>query len=788
MPNGLALRASMIALGCAAFAPQTAVAQSATEVLRDTILVTGTKKKDAEDVQDVPLAVTAYGDEQLDALKVRDLQSLTTAIPNVSFDDIGTTRGTANFSIRGVGINSSIPSIDPTVGVFKDGVYLGLNAGVVFDVFDLESIEVLRGPQGILFGRNVTGGAVLLNNKRPTFDRFEASFKGAVESGLRSTGENYYAMGAVGGPIAGDVLAARVSVYYNKDNGYHRNYLGGPVPNALATPFYTAALDPVLGPGAGVLVGGLVQGSGIDDFENFGRAETFIIRPSVTFRPTEAFELHVSYEHFESDGDGPAAQNHVAGNGAPNFFFTAPRDSFDFSIDNVGGYDNTADQVTAEATLDVAFGDGVITNIFGWRQYSSETDGDIDATPLFLFHSTTSSEQDQWSNELRYNGTFGSLDVTTGFYYFTQDVAYTERRFILGGLQNFFGGGAQDHDVLGIFGQFDYNVSDALTLILGGRWTREEKSAEISNIRANGNIAATVFGVPGCGVVEGTCPIDFTDSESWSNFTPKVGFQWNAREDLNVYGHWTQGVRSGGYNFRNTSTTTFDPGPFNEETVNAFEVGFKAQPADGRVTLNAAVYYNDINDMQREINLADPTTGVVQIIDNTADATIWGVEMETRISITDNLLFTGSLGHTNGEYDEILADISNNGSQPMVIDEEDFNLEIPRLAPWTWSLGLVHSLPLTDSTIINTRFNYSHRDASFYTDNNLGVLNELDIVDASVTLSMFDGKADLSLYGKNLLHEVNFGGDTQLPASLGGGTFSPLTKGRIVGLELQLAL
>ena len=344
MPNGLALRASMIALGCAAFAPQTAVAQSATEVLRDTILVTGTKKKDAEDVQDVPLAVTAYGDEQLDALKVRDLQSLTTAIPNVSFDDIGTARGTANFSIRGVGINSSIPSIDPTVGVFKDGVYLGLNAGVVFDIFDLESIEVLRGPQGILFGRNVTGGAVLINNKRPTFDRFEASFKGAVESGLRSTGENYYAMGAVGGPIAGDVLAARVSVYYNKDNGYHRNYLGGPVPNALATPFYTAALDPVLGPGAGVLVGGLVQGSGIDDFENFGRAETFIIRPSVTFRPTETFELHVSYERFESDGDGPAAQNHVAGNGAPNFFFTAPRDSFDFSIDNVGGYDNTADQ------------------------------------------------------------------------------------------------------------------------------------------------------------------------------------------------------------------------------------------------------------------------------------------------------------------------------------------------------------------------------------------------------------------------------------------------------------
>ncbi len=787
MRKGLALRASMIALGCAAL-PMTAAAQSATDALTDTILVTGTKKKDPENVQDVPLAVTAYGAEQLDALKVRDLQGLTTAIPNVSFDDIGTARGTANFSIRGVGINSSIPSIDPTVGVFKDGVYLGVNSGVVFDIFDLESIEVLRGPQGILFGRNVTGGAVLLNNKRPTFDGFEASFKGAVESGLRSTSNNYYAMAAVGGPIAEDVLAARVSVYYNKDNGYHRNYLGGPVPNALATPFYTAALDPVLGPGTGALVGALVQGPGTDDFENFGRAETFIIRPSVTFRPTDTLEVFVSYEHFESEGDGPASQNHVAGNGLPNFFFTAPRDSFDFSIDERGFYDNTADQITAEITLDVGFGDGVITNIFGWRDYSSETLGDIDATPLFLFHSPASLRQDQISNEIRYNGRFGDLDVTTGFYYFTQDVAYTERRFILGGLQNFFGGGAQDHDVLGVFGQLDYDVSDTLTLTAGGRWTQEEKSVVIANIRANGNIATTVFGVPGCGVIEGTCPIDFTDSEKWTNFTPKIGFQWDAREELNVYGHWTQGVRSGGYNFRNTSETIFDPGPFDEETVNAFEVGFKAQPADGRVTLNTAFYYNDINNMQREINLADPTTGVVQIIDNTADATIWGIEMETRISLTDNLLFTGSLGHASGEYDEILADISNNGAEPMVIDEEDFALEIPRLAPWTWSLGLVHTLPINDETLINTRFNYSHRDSSPYTDNNLGFLNELDIVDASVTLSMFEGRVDLSLYGKNLLHEVNFGGDTQLPASLGGGTFSPITKGRIVGIELQLGL
>ncbi|MFZ5617351.1 MAG: TonB-dependent receptor plug domain-containing protein, partial [Pseudomonadota bacterium] len=166
MNDRLWAKASIIAL-CVAAAPQAAFAQGAAEALRDEILVTATKQADAENVQDVPLSVTAYGDEQLDALKVRDLQSLSYSAPNVQLDDIGTSRGVANFSIRGLGINSSIPSIDPTVGTFVDGVYLGINAGVVLDIFDLESIEVLRGPQGILFGRNTTGGAVLINTKKP---------------------------------------------------------------------------------------------------------------------------------------------------------------------------------------------------------------------------------------------------------------------------------------------------------------------------------------------------------------------------------------------------------------------------------------------------------------------------------------------------------------------------------------------------------------------------------------------------------------------------------------------
>jgi iron complex outermembrane receptor protein len=786
----LLAKASIIALSAAA---TPAFAQSAVDAFKDEILVTATKKADAENVQDVPLSVTAYGEEQLDALKVRDLFSLTYAAPNVQLDEIGTTPGVANFSVRGLGVNSSIPSIDPTVGVFVDGVYLGINNGVVLDMFDLESIELLRGPQGILFGRNVTGGAVLINTKAAP-DEFEVTFKTAVESGFRGTGNNYYAMGSVGGPVIDGVLNAKVAVYYNNDRGWFERYTGDAGAAALAAAVYGPS--PTLGPAVPLIT----QNPRTQEFVDFGKSETWIVRPSIRFTPTDSFALEVRYEHGEAEGDGPAGQNHTNGLNQTNPFFSAPRDTFDFSIDEPGFFMNTWDQVTAEATLDVGFGDGTITNIFGWRKFSADTRGDIDATPLWLFHSDATILQDQLSNEIRYNGTFfDRVDLTLGFYWFTQDLVYDELRFLFGGAVNFFGGGIQNTDTLAGFGQIDLRLSDRFTLNLGARYTSETKEAEIANLLLNRTA---------CRISEGGCFRDFNDEETWNNFTPKIGFTWAATDDTNVYAHWTQGVRSGGYNLRNTAVgsapnlpnpmppPTFVPnpafnpallpGPFDEEIVDAFEIGVKAQPGDGKATINAAVYLNKIDNFQRELNLTDPQSGVVQVITNTADATIWGIEIDTRVLVTDNLIFTGFLGYADGEYDEILFDIGapNPAGSPGVVDQEDFSLEIPRLSPFSYGAGLLHSLPAGGLGTLNTRFAWSHRDRNFYTDNNLGVLNEVDNIEASLALAMENGLT-FSVYGQNLLNEVNFGGDTQLPASIGGGTFSPLAKGRVVGIELQ---
>ncbi|MCZ8135174.1 MAG: TonB-dependent receptor [Porphyrobacter sp.] len=759
-------------LGTAAFTPFAAAAQDsetpASEERTSTldsineILVTGTKTRDAENVQDIPLAVTAFNAGTLEAFKIRDIQGLSFQAPTVSLDQVGTSRGTANFTVRGLGINSSIPSIDPTVGVFVDGVYLGINGGVVFDLFDLDSVEILRGPQGVLFGRNVTGGAVVINTGNPTEDfrgKFRAAVDGPALDGGRG-GPNYTVSGVVSGPIIEDVLLFKVGAYYNKDEGYFRNLASLTNPNIP---------------------------------ENHGQAETKILRGALEAR-LGGLTLLGKLDYFESDGDGPSAQNRA--------FFD--RNSFDFAIDEPGNYANEIWTGSLTATVDI--GPGTLTNVFGWRKYDATTRGDIDATPVFLFHSSTETAQEQFSNELRYAMSFDSLDLTVGGFWFDQDLAYTENRELRRDLPVnlrppvFYGGGAQNHEVIGVFANAQWEFVDNLSLIAGIRWNQETKDAAVTFITPRAQ----------CSFIQGTCPTGtspyrpgietngFTDRVRFRNVSPKVGLQYEFANSQ-VYGHWSRGFRSGGYNFRITNIPVFNRAfqatgelGFDEEQVDNYEIGGKFQTDDGSFTLNAAAYVTKVGNMQREVNLADPGAGVVQNILNTADATITGFEAEARMRVSDSLAFTANIGIIDAQYDEVLFDISGDG----VINDTDLALSLPRVPPITVGAGLIHDWDLGSSNIL-TRINYQYRDEAAYTDDNLGWLNALSNLEANVTWNTPIEGLSLSVYGRNLLDEVQEGGDTQVP--FGGpnstgvrrtfapnptaGTFSPLMRGRNVGIE-----
>jgi iron complex outermembrane recepter protein len=775
---------SMLALSASAlvFATSAAIAQeqeaapereNAIARVLGTVTVTATKKANVENVQDVPVSVTAYNSDTLDALNVTTLESLSYSSPNVSLDDVGTSKGTANFAIRGLGVNSSIPSIDPAVGVFIDGVYLGINSGVVVDLFDIDSIEVLRGPQGLLFGRNTTGGAVVVNTGNPT-DEFHYKVRASVDGPVDEDrgGANATVQGVISGPLVEGKLNGKFGVSYNTDAGYFKNLYNG---------------------------------------DNHGEAQSTTYRGALEFMPTDTLTFLGKLEYSDSRNDGPTGQNRAY----------YDRYSFDFSINNPGFGESETLFGSLKTDLDVDFGNGVITNIFGYRKYDGLSSGDIDATPFTLFHSEAELAQEQFSDELRYAGTFGKTDLTTGLYYFEQTLDYTEIRNLPTTRPatlpasipwGFYGGGAMEHTVFGAFANVDYSITDKLIVTGGLRYSTEEKSADVIYIRPR---------LP-CSVVDGTCSADgsnaliglltggavvepngFSDSDKWSNWTPKLGVQYFWSDNVQSYALYTKGFRSGGYNFRITDLPVFldfvnQTGSmgFDEEEVDSYEIGFKAGSDDGRIQVNGAVFATEIANMQREINTAG-SSGVVQNIINTADATIYGIEVDGRVAFTDTLLATFNVGMMDAGYDDVFFDLTGDG----IVTQTDLGLDLPRVPEMTFGFGLIKDFDLGPNGAFIARANFQHRDKIAYTDSNYGWVQPADMVDVDLTWETPVSGLSASLYGKNLLDEVQVGNDTQLPFpgpnSTGtnlpyrdapaGGTFSPLKKGRLIGLELTYA-
>ena len=432
----------------------------------------------------------------------------------------------------------------------------------------------------------------------------------------------------------------------------------------------------------------------------------------------------------------------------------------------------------------MALGDGTVTNIFGWRDYTSTVRSDIDGQPVWLFHAPAFNDSEQFSNELRYNGSFEQSNVTVGLFWFTNEVNYHEQRQLLGILTGNVapaltqdGGGNYWVDSYAAFGSVEFYLNDKWTLNAGLRFTSEEKEVEIASLIFNVNSP--------CNVIEGTCPFDFVDKEKWDAWSGKLGFGYSISDDSRMYAHWSRSHRSGGYNLRNTAVDTVNlgPGPFDQETVDNFEIGFKSELA-GRGRLNAALFFNQIDDMQREINLADPIVGIVQVLKNTANAEIWGFEIDGMFALGDNTLLMASVGWINPDYKTVLFDLNSDG----VLDDADKDLDLPRAAQWTYNIGLTHDTDIGESGYLTSRINFAYRDDSFYTDNNLGFILSQNILDAGLDYRTAGGHWVLSIYGRNLLNEVKHGGDSQLPPDLGGfpvgGTFSPLAKGRVVGFEV----
>jgi len=742
------------------------VRKGSASLIMEEVQVVARKRKGAEAAQEVPLAITAYGAEQMDAMYLKDLKDLSFSMPSVQTDEVGTFPGVQNFTIRGQGINSSIPSVDPTVGVFVDGMFLGISYGVVMDVFDLEGLEVLRGPQGLLFGRNVTGGAVVMRTARPDGE-LGVKARVRVSTGL----EKNVAISMEDGLT--DNLAGKLVLYYNDDTGYWENT----TETSMTDPFWAAR-------GITAIPDGARSNRATGD--EAGERTNKFARGTLVWDATEDLELTLITEKGKMDGDGAVWTTREG-------FNDRGLDSDETDQDENGFTDMEWEHAIIEANWNI--GNGVLTNILAYRDLNSQSRADIDGLSAPLFNVPGFTNQDQISNELRYafSSDDGTWDVTTGLYYFQQDIEYREQRW--GGIGLLLGtplpvvntvnlGGDMDHETWGVFASADYTVTDRVTLTAGLRYTKEEKDAKIVNADP------LAGGTPCVDITYASCTFDALD-DSWENLTPKLGVNWQLTDEVMLYGLYTKGFRSGGVNFRNALPSVINPGPTDEEEQDAFELGFKSDLANGRLRLNGALYHVEISDMQRELNvgsgeIVDEDTGfdlvagtgvlVWQATVNAGDVDITGAELEFVALVQDNFAINGSLGYVDSEYQDISDEIRAAEAQ---IGSSLIGADLPRLAPWTASIGFTYDLDLGDNGALTFRGGYSFRDEAAYNDSNTQVFESKRMANASIQWTSADAHWTASIFGKNLNDEVQWGSLNALIETSGAAT-----KGRVYGAEL----
>ena len=726
---------------------------SKSSALIEEVITTARKKE--ENQQLVPISITTVSSEQIEVLKIRNLTEIA-SIPNVSLDEVGTANHVPNFQIRGLGDNSSIASVESPVAMINDGVYVG--RGLVTDGFDIETIEVLRGPQGTVMGKNSIGGAVLVSTKNPG-DEWESKLRLAYDGFGSPGGMSAYTQFAAGGPIT-DNLKIRGVVHINDNDGWHKNMFDG---------------------------------------SNHGAIESTMFRGTVVYDPSETLNINFKFTHQETDGDGPSSQCFQLFAGGPSCIapsFNRDRNSFDLNIDEAGYLEDTSESMVLKIEKDIEFGDGLITYIYGDSSYEMDSIGDIDGTPAFIFHAPQRAVDDQSSHEIRYDGSFDKFNLLMGYMSHERNLTFHEMRLLpstLGGTE-WNGGGDLLHESSAFFATVEIPLSEQLTLDLGIRKTEEDKEVSIASLSAGATVLATggasnIYFLgsrnpssiqspaqASCQIFSGGCLRDFIDNDSWSSTSPRVGLTYQADEDTTYYAYRAIGYRSGGYNMRNTAilalTPQKGPGPYDQEEATTTEFGIKKSLGRGKI--NFSYFSTELTDMQRVLNEAG-AAGPVQYIKNTGDASMSGMELDLVYMLKNEIVVNLNVGTLNAKYDSVTYDITGDGA----IDFNEYNLALPRAADLTYSAGLSRDFNV-GTWSANGRISYSYRDEVAYDDANIGIIGEQRLLDVGVDFYSPSENMSVGVYGKNLNDYVKHGNIS--PVSW--GSFSPLMTGKVVGVEL----
>lgn len=588
------LTAAPVAAATPALASADAAADPAAGKLTiEEVIVTSRKKE--ENLQKTPIAVTALTTAGLENRTIANITDIANFVPNVQFQAGPAGGSGANFFIRGIGVADWIAALEPGVGSYIDGVYLGRTTGGAFDLLDIERIEVLRGPQGTLFGRNTIGGAVSVITAKPT-DALEGEIQGVAGSR-----EKWGAKGWINLPMVEEKLAARLSFRAETQDGY---------------------------------------GKRLFDDTTAGDKEIWSARAAVRWHASEDVIIDLSGDYWKRDG-GADFTHTLALNQLffPDTSQYVTSDRYATWSGLQGGNDTEIWGIGATAEWRAA-DNLTLKSITAYRKLDQSTGVDFDGTPIAHVDQLAITDQHQFSQEFQISGeNFDSrLNWLLGLYYFEEKID----QFIPLTSVAFFGGGTlhqdnyHDNKNAAVFAHATYALTDQLNMSAGLRYSYEKKQQTFDHYLDVGIIVPILDN-------------EFIE-DSWKKLTPKVGLEYQATDDVLLYVSYSSGFRSGGFNGRPINTASISS--YDPEIANVYEAGVKSQLFDNRVQLNLAAFYNDYKDLQLTLPEMTPS-GPAIIAQNAAKARIYGFEAEGMMRLTESLDINFGAGYLNAKYKEV---------------------------------------------------------------------------------------------------------------------------------------
>jgi iron complex outermembrane receptor protein len=704
-----------------------------------------TARKREEGLQNTPISVSAFTGAGLDYRGVTNIGEISAFTPNLTFQNnpsFGGAGNTASIYIRGIGQKEFLPTVEPGVGLYVDGVYIARSVGAILDLIDIERVEVLRGPQGTLFGRNTIGGAINITTRKP-----QDSFAGRAEVSY-GTDDRINARGSVNLPVADNLFVSLAGASLNQE-GYVTRDDGidlGDDGTLTGRAAFLWLVNPDLE------IHGALEGT--RDRENGPAMSLLAINYAGPIDPDTPPMATIHNVGASLAAGGPAAPCAFPGM-TLNLAVPGCYDDRYVTGGNAGtaaAY-SSSDLWAANLNISWTINDQLqAKSITGYRNLDSRFARDGDHSPHRVSQFADTLEQEQFTQELQLLGAAldSRLNWILGFYYFHEQgnnvnlLDFTVSRFR--------SGGAFDNTSMAVFAQGTYDVTDQLHFTAGLRYTDDEKHFTPDQIIFQNYFAGSghpQLDAPFMQAGQRILPL-LEKTETIDEFTPYLNLSYDFSDSLMAYASYSEGFKSGGFSQRvfppivvpftaPPGTADIDLIPsFAPEFVQVYEAGFKYTGANGRLRVNGAVFYTDYADLQVQV-----FTSVAPVTKNVGSASLTGFELELQAIPADNWLLEAGLGYINAEYDEI------DTTTTFIAAGNEFE----RAPEWTLSAALSREFPLSsDMGMLIPRLDWSYRSDFFNDSFNTPVIatKSYHLLNANITWHSPAEKYSLILGARNL--------------------------------------